>query len=45
MGAALIKKRLSTCDKMNTGFFQFNNKKFYCKVVDIYDGDRETYNS
>tara|TARA_B110000971_G_scaffold1751_1_gene1967 strand:- start:1313 stop:1780 length:468 start_codon:yes stop_codon:yes gene_type:complete len=42
MGAALIKKRLSTCDKMNTGFFQFNNKKFYCKVVDIYDGDTIT---
>ena len=42
MGAIFVKKKLTRCNKYNTPLYQFNNKKFYCKVVDVYDGDTIT---
>ena len=42
MGGILIKQKLLKCTNENTEFYKFNNKKFYCKVIDIYDGDTIT---
>ena len=42
MGALLFKQKLLKCTNENTEYYKFNNQKFYCKVVDIYDGDTIT---
>ncbi len=42
MGNNLIKKKLLQCTKENTPTYRFDNKKFYCKVIDVYDGDTIT---
>lgn len=42
MGNSLTKKKLLRCTKENTPFYRFDNKKFYCKVIDVYDGDTIT---
>mgnify|MGYP006076607521 CR=1 FL=1 len=42
MGGILVKQKLALCTKDTTSYYQFNNKKFYCKVIDIYDGDTIT---
>ena len=42
MGGILIKQKLLKCTNENTEFYKFNNKKFYCKVIDIYDWDTIT---
>tara|TARA_B110000208_G_C11786240_1_gene435736 strand:- start:186 stop:647 length:462 start_codon:yes stop_codon:yes gene_type:complete len=38
----LLKNTLTKCTKENTSFYRFDNKKYYCKVIDIYDGDTIT---
>jgi len=42
MGNIVTKKKLSQCSKENTPLYRFDNKKFYCKVIDVYDGDTIT---
>uniref|UniRef100_A0A6C0B4P5 TNase-like domain-containing protein n=1 Tax=viral metagenome TaxID=1070528 RepID=A0A6C0B4P5_9ZZZZ len=42
MGNLLFKQQLLQCTKENTEYYKFNDKKFYCKVVDVYDGDTIT---
>ena len=42
MGNSLTKKKLLHCTKENTPLYRFDNKKFYCKVIDVYDGDTIT---
>lgn len=38
----IIKNILTKCTKENTSFYRFDNKKYYCKVIDVYDGDTIT---
>ena len=42
MGTIIVKQKLSSYTLKNTQYYQFDNKKFYCKVVDVYDGDTIT---
>lgn len=37
-----IKSRLRKCTRDNTPKYLFQSKKFYCKVIDVYDGDTIT---
>lgn len=42
MGSILIKQQLSKCTNELTPYYKFDNMKFYCKVIDVYDGDTIT---
>ena len=42
MGSIIAKKRLRSYTHENTEYYHFDDKKFYCKVVGVYDGDTIT---
>lgn len=42
MGACAAKLLLAKCSNDTTPPYTFDNNKYYCKVIDIYDGDSIT---